>query len=197
MRSRTLFGALLLSFCASALSCVCNCGSTVKIMHATALRPMRSPRMVARRTSSAQWAPYLASNEADSGEAVVVEEENAKDADFSDAVTAPDGVSTAMINFIKAYKRELSPLLPPACRFYPTCSEYAMESIQDFGPQKGFILMVRLTPLFSQLTSTYTIMYAYLHLKVWRLLRCTPFGGYGYDPPQWPPPQWSAGIHKK
>eukprot|EP00953_Heterococcus_sp_UTEX-ZZ885_P025095 13659-Heterococcus_DN1.PRE.2 len=162
----------LLSLCVSALSCVCNCGSTARGLHYATLRPLRS-RIAAHGTSRTLRLPYLASSEEARSDAAVLEEANAKDADSSDAATTPDGVSSAMISFIKAYKRELSPLLPPACRFYPTCSEYAMESIQDFGPQKGFILMV------------------------WRLLRCTPFGGYGYDPPTWPPPQWSAGIHRK
>ena len=38
-----------------------------------------------------------------------------------------------MINFIKGYKQLVSPLLPPACRFFPTCSEYAVDAIQTFG----------------------------------------------------------------
>ncbi|CAM9494543.1 unnamed protein product, partial [Chrysoparadoxa australica] len=61
---------------------------------------------------------------------------------------------------------EISPLLPPSCRFQPTCSVYAVAAIEKYGPQKGFIL------------------------TAWRLLRCTPLGGYGYDPIQWPPPSW-------
>ncbi|GJQ13839.1 hypothetical protein GpartN1_g5630.t1 [Galdieria partita] len=64
------------------------------------------------------------------------------------------------------YKRHISPLLPRACRFIPNCSEYSIQSIQQFGLERGLIL------------------------TVWRLLRCQPFGGYGYDPPQWPPPSW-------
>jgi uncharacterized protein len=130
----------LLSLCVNALSCVCNCGSTARGLHHATLRPLRSPRIAAHSTGTTLRLPYLVSSEEARGDTAVVEETNAEDADSSDA--APDGVSTAMISFIKAYKRELSPLLPPACRFYPTCSEYAMESIQDFGPQKGFILMV-------------------------------------------------------
>jgi putative membrane protein insertion efficiency factor len=136
-----LLTVLLLSVCVHALSCVCNCGSNARVLHQT-LRPLRSPRIAAHGTSRTLRLPYLASSEEARSDAAVVEEANAKDADSSDAATAPSGISSAMISFIKAYKRELSPLLPPACRFYPTCSEYAMESIQDFGPQKGFILMV-------------------------------------------------------
>lgn len=63
-------------------------------------------------------------------------------------------------------KRHVSPLLPRSCRFIPSCSEYAIQSLQQFGLQRGLIL------------------------TIWRLLRCQPCGGYGYDPPQWPPPSW-------
>ena len=77
--------------------------------------------------------------------------------------------ATLLINFFRGYKQFISPLLPQACRFFPTCSEYAIESIQTFGPGKGTIL------------------------TIWRLLRCNPLGGKGWDPPQWPPPGWFAG----
>lgn len=53
---------------------------------------------------------------------------------------------------LRFYKREISPILPPSCRFIPTCSEYAMDSFKKFGVKKGFIL------------------------TAWRLLRCNPFG---------------------
>ncbi|MCX4308850.1 MAG: membrane protein insertion efficiency factor YidD [Desulfovibrio sp.] len=56
------------------------------------------------------------------------------------------------------YKRFISPLLPPACRFYPTCSAYAAEAIMTHGILTGSWLALR------------------------RLLRCHPFGGSGYDP---------------
>ena len=71
--------------------------------------------------------------------------------------------SSAMIATIGIYKNFISPLLPPACRFVPTCSQYGVQAIQEYGPSKGLVL-----------TS-------------WRILRCTPFGGKGYDPPKWPP----------
>jgi len=44
---------------------------------------------------------------------------------------------------IKAYRLFLSPLLPPSCRFEPTCSAYALEAIQTHGPLKGLALAVR------------------------------------------------------
>lgn len=56
------------------------------------------------------------------------------------------------------YKRLLSPFLPPSCRFYPTCSTYAIDALNAHGPIKG----------------------AYLSLR--RLLRCHPFNEGGYDP---------------
>ena len=60
--------------------------------------------------------------------------------------------------FIQFYQHSISPFLPPACRFVPTCSQYALEAIQKYGPFKG----------------------SWLTLK--RLLRCHPWGGSGYDP---------------
>jgi uncharacterized protein len=72
-------------------------------------------------------------------------------------------MSLAMISTIGFYKRIISPLLPPACRFVPTCSSYGVQAIQEFGPTKGCVLIA------------------------WRILRCSPFGGKGYDPPKWPP----------
>ena len=52
----------------------------------------------------------------------------------------------------------ISPLLGPSCRFTPTCSEYARQALLKHGPFKG------------------------LYLALWRLLRCNPWGGSGYDP---------------
>lgn len=57
------------------------------------------------------------------------------------------------------YKRFISPLLPPACRFHPTCSEYAMDVIRIHGLRRGLWLGFR------------------------RLMRCHPFHAGGYDPP--------------
>jgi conserved hypothetical protein YidD len=56
------------------------------------------------------------------------------------------------------YQRFISPLTPPACRFTPTCSQYAVEAIKKYGPFKGFWLAFK------------------------RILRCNPWGGSGYDP---------------
>jgi uncharacterized protein len=60
---------------------------------------------------------------------------------------------------LRGYKRFVSPMLPHACRFVPTCSEYAMEAIERRGALRGSVLAAR------------------------RLLRCHPFARAGYDPP--------------
>ncbi len=59
---------------------------------------------------------------------------------------------------IRFYQLAISPLLGPSCRFTPTCSEYAKQALIKHGPIKG------------------------LYLAVWRILRCNPWGGSGYDP---------------
>ncbi len=59
---------------------------------------------------------------------------------------------------IKGYKLIVSPWLPSACRFTPTCSQYALEAFRKYGVFKGFYLSVR------------------------RILRCHPFCKGGYDP---------------
>lgn len=59
---------------------------------------------------------------------------------------------------LRAYKWAISPLLPPACRFVPTCSEYAMEAVDRFGVIRGGWMAFT------------------------RLLRCHPFVRDGYDP---------------
>jgi putative membrane protein insertion efficiency factor len=59
---------------------------------------------------------------------------------------------------IRAYQIVLSPMLPPSCRFEPSCSHYGYEAIQKHGAIKGTCL------------------------AVWRVLRCNPWGKGGYDP---------------
>ena len=68
-------------------------------------------------------------------------------------------VLTAMLIFlVKIYKYIISPVLPNACRYTPTCSAYAVEALQKHGPFKG----------------------TYLSFK--RIISCNPWGGHGYDP---------------
>lgn len=63
-----------------------------------------------------------------------------------------------LIAVIKFYRRSISPLTPPRCRYYPTCSLYALEAVEKFGFLKGSYLAVR------------------------RILRCHPFREGGFDP---------------
>lgn len=63
-----------------------------------------------------------------------------------------------LIWLVKGYRRFISPCLPPACRFTPTCSQYALEAIEKYGALKGGYLALR------------------------RILRCHPFHPGGYDP---------------
>ena len=63
-----------------------------------------------------------------------------------------------MIWLIRLYKKYISPLKPPCCRFTPTCSAYALEAFT----KRGFFIGLILT--------------------VWRILRCNPFSKGGYDP---------------
>jgi uncharacterized protein len=63
-----------------------------------------------------------------------------------------------VLSFLQLYKTLVSPFLPPACRFEPTCSVYMMEAVEKYGAIKG----------------------AWMGVK--RILRCQPFCKGGYDP---------------
>lgn len=63
-----------------------------------------------------------------------------------------------LLFLIRFYRRCISPLFPPCCRFYPTCSAYALEAVTKYGAAKG----------------------GWLALK--RILKCHPFHPGGYDP---------------
>lgn len=60
--------------------------------------------------------------------------------------------------FLRGYKRFISPLLPPMCRFEPTCSVYTMQAVEKYGTLRGTWLGIR------------------------RLVRCHPFNPGGWDP---------------
>jgi putative membrane protein insertion efficiency factor len=66
--------------------------------------------------------------------------------------------NTMVLRLLRGYKWIVSPLLPPACRYVPTCSEYAMEAVEKYGALRGGML------------------------AAWRVLRCHPFTRGGYDP---------------
>ncbi|MCG8363467.1 MAG: membrane protein insertion efficiency factor YidD [Pseudanabaenales cyanobacterium] len=63
-----------------------------------------------------------------------------------------------LIWLIQGYRRLISPMFPPTCRFQPTCSQYALDAIERFGMVRGSWLAIR------------------------RILRCHPFHPGGYDP---------------
>lgn len=67
-------------------------------------------------------------------------------------------MSYVVIAILKAYKRLISPLLPSACRFHPTCSVYMMEAVEKNGAARGIAMGVR------------------------RILKCHPFHAGGFDP---------------
>ena len=67
-------------------------------------------------------------------------------------------LARTLLLMIRGYQAGISPFLPPACRYDPTCSEYAAEAIRRYGSRRGSWLAAR------------------------RLLRCHPWGGSGYDP---------------
>ena len=77
-----------------------------------------------------------------------------------------DGVSTALARALRhlvtapiwLYQRLVSPFLGPRCRYYPSCSDYAVQAIQRFGILRGVVL------------------------AGWRLLRCNPWSRGGFDP---------------
>jgi hypothetical protein len=67
-------------------------------------------------------------------------------------------VTRVLLMLVRGYRTFVSPWLPPACRYTPSCSEYAEEALRRHGATRGSWLALR------------------------RLLRCHPWGGTGYDP---------------
>ena len=63
-----------------------------------------------------------------------------------------------MIVLIRGYQLTVSPFIGPACRFYPSCSQYSIEAFKTYSFPKAFLL------------------------TGWRILRCNPFNKGGYDP---------------
>lgn len=63
-----------------------------------------------------------------------------------------------ILGMIRFYRKGISPFTPPACRYTPTCSAYALEAVEEHGVVRGSWLALR------------------------RILRCHPWGGWGYDP---------------
>ncbi len=66
-----------------------------------------------------------------------------------------------LVGLVRLYQSAISPWLPSACRYTPTCSEYAVLALRRYGALRGTVL------------------------ALWRIGRCQPWGGHGYDPPRW------------
>lgn len=68
-------------------------------------------------------------------------------------------LSLLLVALVRGYQWFIRPLLPPACRYYPSCSEYFILAVGKYGPLRGTAK------------------------GVWRICRCHPFNPGGYDPP--------------
>lgn len=69
-----------------------------------------------------------------------------------------ESMKKCLIALIRLYRRYISPMKAPCCKYVPTCSQYAIIAIERYGVLKGGVL------------------------AVWRILRCNPFAKGGYDP---------------
>lgn len=67
-------------------------------------------------------------------------------------------IKRILLGCIRFYRKRISPMRPPSCRFTPTCSDYALQAIEKYGAARGGLLAVR------------------------RILRCHPFHAGGFDP---------------
>ena len=66
-------------------------------------------------------------------------------------------MSAVAVLFVRGYRRLVSPLLAPRCKYHPTCSQYALDALREFGFARGSVL------------------------AAWRLLRCNPWSDGGVD----------------
>lgn len=67
-------------------------------------------------------------------------------------------IKRSVLGLIRGYRLFISPLFPPSCRYQPTCSQYALDAVEEYGPLRGSWLAIK------------------------RILRCHPFAEGGYDP---------------
>ena len=67
-------------------------------------------------------------------------------------------INIVLIGLVKFYQYSISPLLPPTCRYTPTCSAYSIKALKKHGPFKGLFLSIKI------------------------IVSCNPWGGHGYDP---------------
>ncbi len=81
-------------------------------------------------------------------------------------------MSRVFVFLIRWYQKCISPLTGKACRYLPTCSEYAIQALHTHGLWKGSLL------------------------AAWRILRCNPWGGMGFDPVP-PPEDWKEPFRRR
>lgn len=74
-------------------------------------------------------------------------------------VWARSAVAAFLVAAVRCYQYGVRPLLPALCRFEPSCSEYFIQAVEKYGPLRGACK------------------------GAWRVCRCNPWGGGGYDPP--------------
>ena len=125
-----------------------------------------------RRPAGLRFSPQLIAKHAKPNNNSPEDEDVPRQNEGTDAKDNGDGggqserspLVSASLGLVTFYRKVISPLTPPSCRFIPTCSTYALESFERYGFAKGFTL------------------------TAWRIFRCNPWGGSGYDPPTWPPP---------
>jgi uncharacterized protein len=67
-------------------------------------------------------------------------------------------VKALFVGLIRFYQTVISPGIPSRCKYYPSCSQYALDAVREYGAARGFVL------------------------AVWRVLRCNPLSYGGYDP---------------
>ena len=67
-------------------------------------------------------------------------------------------IAWLLVVVVRGYQKTLSPLLPRSCKYHPSCSQYAIDALREYGVLRGTVL------------------------AVWRLLRCNPMSYGGYDP---------------
>ena len=109
--------------------------------------------------------------EGERGEREKVSSSSSSSSSSSVGTVSESAMTEMAVSAVRFYKAAISPVLPRSCRFVPSCSSYSIEAFERFGFTRGMLL------------------------TAWRILRCTPIGGRGYDPPVWPPVgYWYVGI---
>ena len=163
----SVIGFLTIRKCIAAVAHQRRCDNSLE--RNTLMIQQQHDALLQQKRDNSGWIRTLFASE--SKDDYIEKEEEDGDAKATNDSSGSEVMSSSMIMAIGFYKKVISPLLPPACRFLPTCSQYGVQAIEKYGPQKGLIL------------------------TAWRLARCSPLGGKGYDPPVWPPVSYTYGSY--